>query len=331
MPDNYWHGRSVLLTGAGGFVGSWLAQALIDRQAAVTLILRDEAAHTNLDVLGLQGRANVVRGSAADYQLVERALNEYEVDTCFHLAAQAIVGPANRSPLSTFESNIRGTWTILEACRQTGVTRVVVASSDKAYGQQPFLPYTEDSPLLGTAPYEVSKACTDLLARSYRLGFGQSVTVARCANIYGGGDFNFSRLVPGTVLSVLAGERPIIRSDGTPERDYLYVEDAVDAYLALGSCPDEAVGDGPAFNFGSARPISALSLVHRITQVCGRPDLQPDVRGAGPGHNEIDCQYVDSGRARAVLGWSPRLSLDDGLVRTVEWYRQVLSEQKAAA
>ena len=331
MADNYWQGRSVLVTGAGGFVGSWLAQALVDRGAGVTLILRDEPATDNLHQLGLQQRANVVRGSITDYPLVERALNEYEADTCFHLAAQAIVGAANQSPLSTFESNIRGTWTILEACRRTSVKRAVVASSDKAYGSQAALPYVEESPLLGTAPYEVSKACTDLLARSYRMGFGLSVTVARCANIYGGGDFNFSRLVPGTIRSVLAGERPIIRSDGTPLRDYVYVDDAVDAYLRLGACPDEAAGVGAAFNFGSGEPVSALHLVRRITEVCGRPDLEPDVRGAGPGRNEIDCQYVDSSRAEAVLGWSPRVPLEEGLHRSVHWYRQVLGQQKAAA
>ena len=331
MADNDWQRRSVLVTGAGGFVGSWLARALVDRGAEVTLILRDESAKNNLGHLGLTARTNIVRGSITDGRLVERALIEYGVDTCFHLAAQAIVGPANQSPISTFESNIRGTWTILEACRTAGVRRIVVASSDKAYGAQAALPYIEDSPLLGTAPYEVSKACTDMLARSYRLGFGLPVLVARCANIYGGGDFNFSRLVPGTIRSVLAGERPIIRSDGSPMRDYLYVDDAVDAYLRLGLCPDEAAGVGAAFNFGSGEPVSALHLVRRITEVCGRSDLEPDVQGAGPGRNEIDCQYVDSGRARSVLGWSPRVPLDEGLLRTVHWYRSFQGERTAAA
>ena len=226
----------MLVTGAGGFVGSWLTRALVDRHADVTVILRDEAAQSNLHMWGSRPSINVVRGSITDYRLVERALNEYEVDTCFHLAAQAIVGPANRSPLSTFESNIRGTWTVLEACRACdSVERVVLASSDKAYGAQTVLPYTEDTPLLGSAPYEVSKTCADLLARSYRLSFGMSVAVARCANIYGGGDFNFTRLVPGAIRSVLSGERPIIRSDGTPVRDYIFIDDAVAAYLALGA------------------------------------------------------------------------------------------------
>jgi CDP-glucose 4,6-dehydratase len=326
-----WHRRGVLVTGGAGFVGSWLAHALIERGADVTLIVRDEPAKDNLRNLGLSHRANIVRGSITDGPLVERALLEYGVDTCFHLAAQAIVGPANQSPISTFESNIRGTWTVLEACRKAGVGRVVVASSDKAYGTQATLPYVEDAPLLGSAPYEVSKACTDMLARSYRLGFGQSVLVARCANIYGGGDFNFSRLVPGTIRAVLAGERPVIRSDGTPVRDYVYIDDAVEAYLGLGACPDEAAGAGAVFNFGSGQPLSALHLVRRITEVCGRSDLEPDVRGAGPGRNEIDCQYVDSSRAEAVLGWSPRVPLGEGLLRTVHWYRSFPVERKGAA
>jgi CDP-glucose 4,6-dehydratase len=320
------------VTGAGGFVGSWLARALVDRGADVTVILRDEPAQSNLRLLGSSAGVNIVRGSITDYRVVERALNEYEIDTCFHLAAQAIVGPANRSPLSTFESNIRGTWTVLEASRASAsVERVVVASSDKAYGAQPALPYTEDMPLLGSAPYEVSKTCSDLLARSYRLGFGMSVVTARCANIYGGGDLNFSRLVPGTIRSLLAGDRPIIRSDGTPVRDYLYIDDAVDAYLALGAVRDVSLGDDAAFNFGSCEPVSVLDLVQRITRACGTPGLQADVRGAGPGHNEIDRQFLDSTKAETVLGWIPWVSLDEGLRRTVAWYGQLFQREGIAA
>ena len=224
----------MLVTGGGGFVGSWLVEALVERGAAVTVILRDEPGLSNFRLLGLASQVNVVQGSITEYALVQRAVNEYDVDTCFHLAAQAIVGAANRSPLSTFESNIRGTWTVLEACRASKlVERVVVASSDKAYGSQPRLPYTEEMSLLGANPYDASKACTDVLAHSYQHTFGLPVAVARCANIYGGGDLNLSRLIPGTIRSVLAGERPLIRSDGTPVRDYLYVHDAVSAYLTL--------------------------------------------------------------------------------------------------
>ncbi len=332
MRDTYWQGRSVLVTGAGGFVGSWLARALVDSDAQVTVILRDESAQNNLEASGARAAVNVVRGSITDYPVVERAINEYDVDTCFHLAAQAIVGPANRSPLSTFESNIRGTWTVLEASRACdSVERVVMASSDKAYGTQAVLPYTEGAPLLGSAPYEASKACADVLGRSYRLSFGLSVAVARCANIYGGGDFNFSRLIPGTIRSVLAGERPIVRSDGTPVRDYLYVDDAVEAYLALGACPNEALGADSAFNFGSCEPVSVIDLVRRITAACGAPGMEPNVLGAGPGRNEIDRQFLDSSKAAKVLGWKPHVPLDEGLTRTVRWYRQMLRQERAAA
>ena len=326
MNGNFWQARSVLVTGAAGFVGSWLTQALVERGAAVTVILRDEPGLNNFQLLGLASQVNVVRGSTTDYALVERTFNEYEVDTCFHLAAQAIVGAANRSPLSTFESNIRGAWTVLEACRTSRlVERVVVASSDKAYGSQPRLPYTEEMPLLGVNPYDASKACTDILARSYRHTFSLPVAVARCANIYGGGDLNFSRLIPGTVRSALAGERPIIRSDGTPVRDYLYIDDAVSAYLTLAEQMEREDVCGQAFNFGANSPISALELVQRILDVCGAAHLVPDIRGVGKLTDEIDEQYLDSRKAARVLGWVPTVSLEEGLRRTVEWYQAILA------
>ncbi|TAK62956.1 MAG: NAD-dependent epimerase/dehydratase family protein [Dehalococcoidia bacterium] len=332
MPETFWHGRSVFVTGAGGFVGSWLARALVERGATVTVILRDEPAQQNPRPFGERTGVNILRGSITEYAAVERAINEYDVDTVFHLAAQAIVGPANRSPLSTFESNIRGTWTVLEASRSCDtVRRVVIASSDKAYGAQPALPYVETAQLLGSAPYEASKVCADVLARSYHLAFDLPVAVARCANIYGGGDFNLSRLVPGTIKSILAGEPPIIRSDGTPVRDYLYVDDAVSAYLALGQCPDEALSGDSAFNFGSGEPVSVLDLVRRIAAACGTPGIEPRVLGEGPGTNEIDRQFLDSHKAATVLGWAPRVPLDEGLRRTVQWYRRLLSEERVAA
>lgn len=324
--DGFWGGKSVLVTGAGGFVGSWLAQALVDHGATVTAILRDEPRVSNFDLLGLGQHVNVIRGSITDAATVERALNEYEVDTCFHLAAQAIVGAANRSPVSTFESNIRGTWTVLEACR-TGrlVERVVIASSDKAYGSQPQLPYTEEMPLLGANPYDASKACAEMLVRSYRETFGLPVAVARCANIYGGGDLNFSRLIPGTIRSVLRGERPVIRSDGTPIRDYLYIDDAVAAYLALGEQMAHPEVPGTAFNFGPGAPITPLDLVRCVLDLCDARDVEPDVRGRGSLAGEIDRQYLDSARAARVLGWQASISLDDGLRRTVNWYRAFLA------
>ncbi len=325
-----WRGRSVFVTGAGGFVGSWLAKRLVEQAAQVTVILRDEPLQSNFRLLGLDQQVNVVHGSMTNQGLVERILNEYEVDTCFHLAAQAIVGIANRSPISTFESNIKGTWCVLEACRvNPGIERVVVASSDKAYGSQPVLPYTEDMALLGVNPYDASKACTDILARSYQRTFDMPLGIARCANIYGGGDLNFSRLIPGTIRSVLNGERPVIRSDGTPIRDYVYVDDAVSAYLTLAERLTRKDVRGNAFNFGTDSPIGALDLARLILEIAERPGLEPDVRGVGTPAGEIDKQYLDSGRARTSLGWVARVRLGDGLRRTLAWYRDFLRAGEA--
>jgi len=326
MADSIWRGRTVFVTGAGGFVGSWLANALVERGSEVTVILRDEPMLSNFRLLGLASRVNVVRGSITDYRLVERILNEYEVDTCFHLAAQAVVGIANRSPLATFESNIKGTWCVLEACRVSKmIQRVIVASSDKAYGSQPFLPYTEEMPLLGANPYDASKVCTDVLARSYQQTFDMPLAIARCANIYGGGDLNFSRLVPGTIRSALWGERPIIRSDGTPVRDYLYVDDAVRAYVSLGEKLSRPEVRGQSFNFGSGRPISVQQLVQQILHLSPNPHLKPDVRGTGTPNGEIERQYLSSQRAKTGLGWSAEVPLEAGLRRTVSWYQEHLA------
>lgn len=323
----FWRGKNALVTGAGGFVGSWLTYALVEQGASVTVILRDQVGSSNFQMLGLSGRVNTVHGSVTDLPLVERALNEYEIDTCFHLAAQAIVVAANRSPLSTFESNIRGTWVVLEGCRLCkSVERVIVASSDKAYGSQPEVPYTEDMSLLGINPYDASKVCVDILARSYQHTFGLPVTIARCANIYGGGDLNFSRLVPGTIRSALRGERPVIRSDGTPVRDYLYIEDALSAYLALAEGLQQTGVVGGAFNFGMDQGLSVLGLTQRILAACGREDLTPDVRAQAKLHDEIDQQYLNSARAKEVLGWMPRVPLEEGLRRTVDWYADFLSK-----
>lgn len=327
--DGFWHGKSALVTGAGGFVGSWLSEALVERGATVTAILRDAPRPSNFDLLGLDRRVNVVPGTITHAGTVERALNEYEVDTCFHLAAQAIVGAANRSPVSTFESNIRGTWTVLEACRTARlVERVVVASSDKAYGSQPQLPYTEEMPLLGANPYDASKVCAEALVRSYRATFGLPVVVARCANIYGGGDLNFSRLIPGTIRSVLLGERPIVRSDGSPVRDYLHVDDAVAAYLALGEQLERLGVTAAAFNFGGGEPISVRDMLGRILDACDAQDVELDVRGSGAPAGEIDRQYLDIGQAQTVLGWQASVALDDGLHRTVRWYRTFLAPDR---
>jgi len=315
---DFWRARPVLVTGAGGFVASWLCEALVGAGANVVGIIRDSAGERLLRLHGIADRMNLVHGSIADFALVERAINEYDVDTCFHLAAQAIVGVANRSPLSTFESNIKGTWNLLEACRLSKtITRVVIASSDKAYGDQPLLPYREDTSLRGRYPYDASKVCTDVLARCYAATYDLPVTVTRCANIYGGADFNWSRLIPGTIRSVLLDEDPVIRSDGTPERDYLYVTDAVAAYLTLGQHAPEAGVRGNAFNFGSNHPVSVLALVEQILVMAGSK-RRPRILGQAKG--EIDCQYLDSTLARQTLGWSPQIELDEGLRCTVAWY-----------
>lgn len=336
MPSNngtagrsFWSDRTVLVTGAGGFVGSWLTAGLVRSGARVVAILRDSPGEALLRKQGVLSEVTVLQGSITDYRLVERALNEYEVDSCFHLAAQAIVSAANRSPISTFEANIQGTWTLLEACRLTpAVKRIVVASSDKAYGDQPILPYTEDTSLYGRYPYDASKVCTDVLARCYAGTYDLPIAVARCANIYGGADLNWSRLIPGTIRSVLLDEEPIIRSDGTPERDYLYVTDAVRAYMTLGARSADADTRGRAFNFGSGTPISALDLVARILAVAAS-SLRPRILGEAKG--EIDRQYLDSSFARDVLGWKPEVSLDEGLPEALDWYADYLQAPRPLA
>jgi CDP-glucose 4,6-dehydratase len=326
-----WKGRRVLVTGAGGFVGSWLASALADRGARVVCLQLRER-HSNIEVLGLKDRVEVVYGDLVDLELMRGLVRDQEIDSCFHLAAQALVGVANASPLSTFESNVRGTWNLLEACREAGtLQRIVVASSDKAYGDQDTLPYTEDMPLVGRWPYDASKACADLISRSYAHAYGMPVTVTRMANTYGGGDFNFSRIVPGTIRSALLGENPIVRSDGTPVRDYLHVDDAVAAYLTLAEHVPEDGVRGHAFNFGTNAPVPVLELVERILRHAGDESLRPDVLLKEKIHGEIDRQFLDSTRAHHVLGWRARVSLDDGLAQTIDWYRAHLKLIREAA
>jgi len=318
-------GRTALVTGAQGFIGSWLAERLLDEGAEVVALRRDAPALSRFRIAELEERCDVVQGDLDDYEALLRILNEHSVNLVFHLAAQTIVGTANRSPLSTFETNVKGTYTLLEACRALGVVgdpldAVVVASSDKAYGEHEDLPYREDHALEPRYPYDVSKACTDLIARSYAYGFDLPVAVTRLANVYGGGDFNFSRIVPDTVRALIRGERPVIRSDGTPERDYLYVEDAVGAYLAITDGIDAGVAAGEAFNAGSGRPRSVLDLVRTIARVAGS-DVEPEICGSGTPNAEIDRQYVDISKIRERCGWAPSVELDDGVGRTIEWYR----------
>jgi CDP-glucose 4,6-dehydratase len=324
-----YEGRTALVTGAQGFIGSWLAERLLDEGARVVALRRDVPALSRFKIAGLDERCDVVQGDLDDYQSLLRILNEHDVHLVFHLAAQTIVGTANRSPFSTFETNVKGTYTLLEACRALGVvgdplSAVVVASSDKAYGEHDDLPYSEDFPLMPRHPYDVSKACADLIARSYAHTFGLPVAVTRLANVYGGGDFNFSRIVPDTVRALILGERPVIRSDGTPERDYLYVEDAVEAYLAVAESLGEERHRGRAWNAGNDRPIAVRDVVARVIAAAGS-DVEPDVQGEGKPPGEIDRQWLDSTAIRNELGWQPRWELDRGLAETYAWYVQHLS------
>jgi CDP-glucose 4,6-dehydratase len=325
-----WPDRSVFVTGAYGLLGGWLVKALLAKGATVTVLGRDDVSSSALVLEGTERRVNVVHGDVSDPGLLERALGEYEVDTVFHLAAQTIVGVANRSPISTFETNIRGTWLILEACRHAGVPRTIVASSDKAYGAQDDLPYRETLPLAPTYPYDVSKAAADLIARSYWHTFGLPVAVTRFANLYGGGDFNFSRLVPEATVAAIERRAPVVRSDGTPQRDFLYVEDAVAAYLAICDLLDEGRAGGEAFNAGTGEPQSVLKVVELICELAGT-GMTPDVRGSGTPGGEIDRQWVDATKLRAAAGWEPEVDLEDGTRRTIAWYREHLAHRDALA
>jgi len=314
--------RSAFVTGAYGLLGSWLCRALVDRGVRVAVLQRDVTPASALALDGTEPRCTVVRGDVRDVELLERVLGEEEIDTVFHLAAQTVVGTALQSPLATWETNVRGTWTLLEACRRHGAQRVVVASSDKAYGAHETLPYREDHELRARFPYDVSKACADLIARSYWHSFALPVAVTRCANLYGGGDLNRSRLIPEAVAAAIEGRPPVIRSDGSPERDFLYVEDAVAACMGLTDALDRDNGTrGEAFNAGSGRSWSVREVVAAVCRAAGA-DVEPDVRGTGTPDGEIDRQLVDASRLRALTGWVPRVDLDEGLARTVAWYRE---------
>jgi CDP-glucose 4,6-dehydratase len=308
-----------LVTGARGFAGSWLSKALLASGAEVTSLDRGGASPTGLELLGIADEVNDVTGDLRDGDLVLSLLRESSIDAVFHLAAQAIVGDANASPIPTFETNVQGTWVVLEACRQAGIEVVVVASSDKAYGPHDELPYTEDSPLQPIYPYDVSKAAADLIARSYWHTHGLPVAVTRLANIYGGGDRNFSRLIPEAVTAVLDGRPPVIRSDGSPERDFLYVEDAASAYLAIAEALAAGRGAGQAFNAGWGRPHPVREVVDLICEL-GPGEIEADYRGAGNPSGEIERQYLASAKIRYEISWEPRVELRDGIARTLEWY-----------
>lgn len=325
MNPDFWLDRPVLVTGATGLLGSTLVRRLVDLRAIPVCLVRDWVGRSRFNNEEFDRSTVVVRGQLEDFELLLRTVNEYEIDTVLHVGAQTIVGTAARSPLSTFESNIRGTWNLLEACRlcPRTISRIVIASSDKAYGEHSKLPYTEQFPLHAHYPYDVSKACADLIGISYFRTYGLPVAVTRCGNLYGGGDLNFNRLVPGTIRSVLRDEAPLIRSDGTYIRDYFYVEDAVEAYLHLAeSLPREGVV-GEVFNFGNETPVSVLEMVGLILEATGKTKLTPKVLGEAS--NEILSQYLDCGKAHSVLKWQPRYTMQEGLEATVAWYREHLS------
>lgn len=323
MSVNFWRDRPTLVTGATGLLGSWLVRRLLERGADVVCLVRDHVPQSELARNGSLGRVKVVRGDVADQTLLERALGEYEIDTVFHLAAQTIVGIANRNPVSTFETNVKGTWALLEACRRSpAVKQVVVASSDKAYGDHEQLPYGEDAPLQGRHPYDVSKSCADLIAQAYAATYGLPVAVTRCGNFYGGGDLNWNRLVPGTIRSLLRGQRPVIRSDGSYIRDYFYVEDGAAANMLLAEkLAERPELRGEPFNFSNELQVTVLELVRRISEIVGS-DLRPDVRDEA--QHEIHHQYLSAEKARRLLGWSPLFTLEEGLQATASWYSEFL-------
>lgn len=321
----FWQDRPVLITGATGLVGSWLVRRLLEADADVVCLVRDWIPQSELARSRRIDQVKIVRGDVADQALVERTLGEYEIRTVFHLAAQTIVGVANRNPIGTFESNIQGTWSLLEACRRSaGVQQVVFASSDKAYGDHEILPYDENAPLQGRHPYDVSKSCADLIAQTYAHTYGLPVTITRCGNFYGGGDLNWNRIVPGTIRSVLRGQRPVIRSDGLFIRDYFYVEDGAAAYMLLAEQLAENPDlKGQAFNFSNEIQVTVLELVRQILKLMDS-DLQPDVRNEAT--NEIRHQYLSAAKARRMLSWEPLFTLESGLQSTVEWYRRFISD-----
>jgi CDP-glucose 4,6-dehydratase len=319
---NFWQDRNVFVTGCGGFLGSWLVKYLAEAGANVTGLVRDIEPKSNLYYSGYISKINLIYGDFLDRDLAERVLGEYEIDTVFHLGAQPIVPIANRNPLSTFESNMRGTWQILEACRRSPlVKRIIIASSDKAYGNQPNLPYTEEMPLQGEFPYDVSKSCVDLISQSYFKTYNLPVVISRCGNFYGGGDLNFNRIVPGTIKAVIYGKQPIIRSDGSLIRDYFYIEDVVRAYLLLAENLEGKKLTGQAFNFSSGQRLSVIEMVSKILQLMGS-NLRPEILNQAPG--EIKTQYLSSQKANLILGWQSRFSLEEGLTRTINWYREFL-------
>jgi CDP-glucose 4,6-dehydratase len=317
---SFWREKKVLVTGATGLVGSWLVKELLKRGARVVALIKDFDPQSELIRSKTHEQVTIVNGKLEDYQRLELIISEHEIDTVFHLGAQTIVGTALRSPLATFEANIRGSYNLLEACRvhKSHVLRVIIASSDKAYGSSTVLPYTEEMPPLGKHPYDVSKSCVDLLAQTYFHTYGMPVAIARCGNIYGGGDLNWSRLIPGTIRSLLNDEPPVIRSDGKFTRDYVYVEDVVDAYLMMAEGLERSDVKGEAFNFGPDEPYSALQVLELIGKIFNKKNIKPHILNQA--FAEIRDQHLSCQKAKKTFKWSPRFTLQEGLVETINWY-----------
>lgn len=328
MSETFWQDRPTLVTGATGLLGSWLVERLVAAGADVVCLVRDWVPQSELVRTGRLERVKVVRGDVRDLELMERVLGEFEIKTVMHLAAQTIVSIANNNPLSTFDTNIRGTWLLLEACRRSPtIEQVVLASSDKAYGTCDALPYREDTPLQGEHPYDVSKSCADLIARTYAVTYGLPVCVTRCGNFFGGGDLNWNRLVPGTIRSALRGQAPVLRSNGLFVRDYIYVEDGAAAYMLLA----ERMGEDPslageAFNFSNETQVTVLEMVERVLALTGA-ELEPIILDQA--RHEIPNQALSAAKARERLGWAPLFTLDEGLERTIAWYREALRPAEA--
>jgi len=326
MTSGYWKYKRVFVTGGSGLLGSWLVKNLVNAGADVTALVRDAVPQSDFYRSGYIDKVNIVRGALEDYATLERALGEYEIDTVFHLGAQTIVEIANRNPMSTFESNIKGTWNMLEAVRRSPLVRkVIIASSDKAYGVHAQLPYSEEAPLQGSHPYDVSKSAADLIAHTYFNTYKLPVAITRCGNFYGGGDLNFNRIVPGTIRSVLQGMPPVLRSDGSMIRDYFYIEDAAHAYMTLAEKMDDERVHGHAFNFSNENQVTVLELTQKILTTMGS-NLQPNILATAT--HEIPHQYLSAAKAKDMLGWQPRYTLDEGLQKTVAWYRDFFSNHK---
>lgn len=330
MTNETWRRRRVFVTGCTGLLGAWLTDWLVRQEADVVGLVRDGVPGSNFYRMGLADTVTTVRGALEDAPLLERVVNEYEIEVVFHLAAQTIVGIANTNPVSTFTANIAGTWNVLEACRRSPrVKAIVLASSDKAYGTHAQLPYRETAPLIGRHPYDVSKSCADLIARAYWESYRLPVGVTRCGNFYGGGDLNFNRIVPGTIRSLFDGERPVIRSDGTLIRDYFYIKDGVYAYTLLAEKLLAGQSGGEAYNFSNEVQLTVTDVVALVAEIVGRADLPPVVLSDAP--NEIPHQYLSAEKARTELGWKSSYTMREGLTETIAWYREYFRERAVAA